>query len=177
MPELVPVRMEARRLTPVEAIILHDELKTTPNILGYLPEELLTFGTGLVAVDADTGAFAGACLTKDLRWQWSDIALLYVCPAYRGAGLAARLFDAAYTNLQARARHIYVFSRTPTVIRWMRERGMTVSVSPFAAPFAANIDAFWHMMSRYRWQEAGRKMPERRLDGYSFVVGTKRHVP
>ena len=179
MPENAPpIRAENRSLTPAEATILHDELKTTPNILGYSAHELLHFGEGLVAVtDDDTEAFAGVCLCKDLLWNWSDIAVLYVLPAYWGARLAAQLFDAAFVVLETRKRHVYVLSRTPTVIRWMRERGMTVSESPIAAPLAAHLDALLHMMNRYRWREAGRKMPQRRADGHRFLIGTKRHRP
>ena len=58
-----------RPLTPNEAQRLHEELKTTPNIFGYTIAELLGFRHVLVA-EVD-GAFAGACLSKDLLFGWT----------------------------------------------------------------------------------------------------------
>ncbi|MBC8142504.1 MAG: GNAT family N-acetyltransferase [Armatimonadetes bacterium] len=173
------VRLENRPLTVDEATILHHELKTTPNILGYSVRELTDFGTGIVAVvESDSGAaFAGVCLCKDLLWNWSDIAVLYVLPAYRGARISSRLFAAAFDALQERSRHVFVLSRTPQIIRLMEQREMKISGSGFAAPLAVHIDINLHMMNAHRWREAVRKQKMRRDDGYKFVMGTKKHAP
>jgi len=173
------IRLENRPLTVDEATILHHELKTTPNILGYSVKELTDFGTGIVAVaETDSGsAFAGVCLCKDLLWNWSDIAVLYVLPAFRGARISSRLFAAAFDALQERKRHVFVLSRTPQIIRLMEARQMRISKSGFAAPLAVHIDINLHMANGYRWREAIRKQKMRRDDGYSFVMGTKKYVP
>ncbi len=178
-PTVPTVRLENRPLTVDEATVLHHELKTTPNILGYSVHELTDFGTGIVAVaDTDTGAaFAGVCLCKDLLWNWSDIAVLYVLPTFRGARLGSRLFTAAFDTLRERERHIFVLSRTPQIIRLMEARQMRMGGSGFAAPLAVHIDINLHMMNAYRWREAVRKQKMRREDGHSFVMGTKKHVP
>ena len=74
------VTLVCRRLSPAEARLLHEELKTTTNIFGYTVPELLRFREMIIA-EAD-GVFAGACLSKDLLFDWTDIAALYVLPAH-----------------------------------------------------------------------------------------------
>lgn len=58
------ITLVQRALTRQEALCLHEELKTTPNIFGYTQEELLRFRDVLIA--EVEGIFAGACLSKDL---------------------------------------------------------------------------------------------------------------
>src|SRR5438477_3383148 len=111
-----------RKLTHEEAALLHEELKTTPNILGYTIRELISFSQVLVAVIE--GDFAGVCISKDLSFGWTDIAVLYVLPAYRGRGLGRELYTAAWQKAQQRGRHIYTLSRSPEVIHLMEQFGM-----------------------------------------------------
>ena len=162
--------LSPRSLTPDEANLLHLELKTTPNILGYAPRELLKFSYCLVACDAQ-GNFAGACLTKDLAFNWTDIALLYVLPAFRGRGLSRSLWEAAFLQAQKRGRHIYVLSRSPQIIHLM-EAQMQTTRSPWKTPFAVILHSYVHMASLYRWREAFRKTKLRQNDKLFFVAGT-----
>ncbi len=174
------IRLERRPLTSAEADRLHHELKTTPNILGYTPRELLAFGSGFVAVvddasdDVSGATFAGACLSKDLLWNWTDIALLYVLPAFRGRGISTTLFTEAFADAQTRGRHVFTLSRTPQVIHLMERLGIATTRTSWMAPLAVHLDMNWHMMSLYRWREAFRKSPMRRVDGQRFVAGMKR---
>ena len=107
------IQIVRRRLTPREAACLHEELKSTPNILGYTVRELLLFSDVLIAeAPSETRAanFAGACLSKDLLFGWTDIAALYILPAYRGNGISSRLYATAFAHAQERNRHIYTLS-------------------------------------------------------------------
>ena len=61
-----------RRLRPGEAVRLHGELKTTPNILGYTVRELERLSDVQVAQRGET--FAGACWSVDLAHRWTEIA-------------------------------------------------------------------------------------------------------
>ena len=177
VPAPAAVQILARALTEAEAQILHHELKTTPNILGYSPTELLHFSHVWVASDTETGAFAGACLCKDLFQNWTDIAVLYVLPAFRGRGISRPLWQAAFADAhETRKRHIYVLSRSPQIIHLMEEKGMTLTRSPWKAPPAVHLHTQCHMANWYRTKEAFRKMPERQKDGNSFVAGTKRAI-
>ena len=170
-----PFQLIARRLSSAEAACLHHELKTTPNILGYSPAELLRFSHVLIACDSASGDFAGACLSKDLTGKWTDIAVLYVLPAYRGKGLSRLLFEAALADAHdTRKRHVYVLSRSPHIIHLMQEKGLILSRAVWKAPFAVHLYTQWHMSSWYRLKEAARKSVERKKDGSSFVMGIKR---
>ena len=144
-----------RPLTHDEALRLHRELKTTPNILGYTVRELERLSDVQVAEVA--GEFAGMCFSVDLAQGWTDIAALYVLPDFRGAGVGADLFHAAWERAQERRRHVYVLSRNPQVVGWMRELGMTVDGKLWRAPLAVHWYMQRHMASWYRGVESVRK--------------------
>ncbi len=176
--DLPGVRLESRRLTTAEAECLHQELKSTPNILGYTVPELLRFADVRVALATDDSGgdetFAGACLVKDLRWDWTEISVVYVLPAFRGRGISSRLFETAFADAQSRRRHVFTLSRSPEVIHLMKRLGMETTGAAWKAPMAVHLEMNWHMMSRYRWSEASRKMKMRKADGYEFLAGMKR---
>ncbi len=144
-----------RPLTHVEALRLHQELRTTPNILGYTVHELERLSDVQVAQIGEE--FAGVCFSIDLARGWTDIAALYVLPAFRGAGVGADLFHAAWERAQERRRHVYVLSRNPQVVGWMRERGMTVDGKLWRAPLAVHWYMQRHMASWHRGVESIRK--------------------
>lgn len=144
-----------RKLTHAEASVLHEELKTTPNILGYVPGELLRFTEVFVA--EVEGNFAGVCLSKDLAFGWTDIAVLYILPAFRGRGLGRELYTAAWQRAQQRGRHIFTLSRSPEVIHLMERFGMELTRSMWKAPLAVHLHMNRHMMNWYRIREAMRK--------------------
>jgi GNAT superfamily N-acetyltransferase len=167
------VRIIPRPLTPLEAACLHKELKTTPNILGYTVRELAHFPNVLVAETAG-GDFCGACISKDLLFGWTDIAVLYVLLDFRGAGIGARLFTDAFARAWERQRHIYALSRNPSVIRLMEQSGMDVTRAVWKAPLAVHLHQQCHMSSLYRVREAIRKSTMRN-DNHRFHAGMKRY--
>ena len=144
-----------RPLTPEEARTLQAELKTTPNIIGYTARELVRFSDAFVA--EREGEFAGVCISKDLRFGWTDIAILYVLPAFRGNGIGAELCTAAWKRAEERERHIFTLSRNPAVIHLMERFGMETSGGMRNAPLAAHLHMNRHMMNLYRWKEMIRK--------------------
>lgn len=147
-----------RPLTHPEAVILHRELKTTPNILGYTIHELKKLSD--VFVVEVGGEFAGACFSIDLAQGWTEIAALCVLSGFQGAGLGRRLFLAAWERTQERQRHVYVLSRNSRVVEWMRERDMTVDEKLWRAPWAVHLYMPRYMASRYRFTESVRKRKE-----------------
>ena len=144
-----------RPLSRAEAVRLHQELKTTPNILGYTVRELLRLSD--VQVAQAGGEFAGACWSVDMAQGWTEIAALYVLPAFRGAGIGGRLFRAAWGRAQERERHVYVLSRNPQVVGWMRDLGMAVDGRLWRAPLAVHWYTPRYMMSWHRAVEGARK--------------------
>ncbi len=160
-----------RALSQTEAVLLHDELKTTPNILGYTIPELMRFQNVIVAeVDA---RFAGVCISKDLLFNWTDIAVLYILPEFRGRGLARELYTAAWENAILKRRHIFTWSCSPEVVHLMEDFGMTTSKSMFRMPLAVHFHMNVHMMSWYRISESIRKgRAMKRV--MPLMVGTKK---
>ena len=166
-----PPPLACRPLTADEASSLHRELKTTPNIIGYTAAELLRFRDVVVA-DVE-GEFAGACLSKDLQFGWTDIAVLYVLPAFRGQGIGAVLYASAFARARERGRHVFTLSRSPEVIGLMGRAGMTLTRSVWRAPLAFHLHMNRHMMSRYRIAEMLRKA-KLGTDGTPLTAGMKR---
>lgn len=163
-----------RPLTLEEARLLHRELKSTPNIIGYTVGELRAKRD--VFVGEVDGRFAGLFFSVDLPFGWTELAVLYVLPAFRGHGLGRTLFDSAYRRAEERRRHIFVLSRNPAVVEWMREKGMEVSAVGFKAPLAYHLHSFFYMAHPYRNIEAFRKLPQM-LKGAPLMQGMKRQVP
>ncbi|MGI4787573.1 MAG: GNAT family N-acetyltransferase [Janthinobacterium lividum] len=144
-----------RALTRGEAVRLHEELKTTPNILGYTVRELERLLD--VHVAEVNGDFAGVCFCVDLSQNWTEVAALYVLPEFRGAGVGKMLFDKVWKCVQARQRHVYILSRNSQVIGWMSELGMTVDADLWRAPLAVHWFMARYMASRHRYAESIRK--------------------
>lgn len=162
-----------RRLTPAEALLLHEELKTTPNIFGYTVRELCRFADVFVA-EVD-GELAGVCISKDLCFGWTDIAVLYILPAFRGHGFGTQLYAAAWQRAEERQRHIYTLSRSVEVIHLMERFGMEMTRSIWKAPLAVHLHMNRHMMSLYRIQEARRKAKAMKSET-PLHSGTRRYV-
>jgi GNAT superfamily N-acetyltransferase len=150
------VDLTHRPLTPDEARLIHEELKTTANIFGYTVPELLRFQDVFVAVGAD-GRLAGVCISKDLLFGWTDIAALYVLPTFRGKGVGGMLYEAAFRRAEERGRHIFTLSRSPQVIGLMKRYGMHTTPAIWQAPLAVHLHMNRHMMSLYRVKEMLRK--------------------
>jgi len=160
-----------RTLTPEEARVLHEELKTTPNILGYTVPELLRFRQVVVAEAGNV--FVGACLSKDLAFGWTDIAVLYVLPAFRGRKIGTLLYAAAFEKVRRRGRHVFTLSRSPEVIGLMERFGLELTRSVWRAPFAFHLYMNQHMTSVYRIKESIRKAASLK-NSHPLVAGTKK---
>lgn len=152
------VTIVPRRLTAEEALCLHRELKTTPNILGYTAGELRAQRDVYVA--ECEGRMVGACFNTDLPFGWTEIAVLYVLPDGRGQGAGRALFDAAWERIVSRGRHIFVLSRNPIVIGWMEEKGMQVTRAGKRMPIGFHLYSMVYMAHPYRNWEVWRKLPQ-----------------
>jgi GNAT superfamily N-acetyltransferase len=171
-PGAAAATLARRTLTREEARVLHEELKTTPNILGYTVPELLRFREVIVAHDAH-GVFAGVCLSKDLTFGWTDIAVLYVLPAFRGRKIGTLLYAAAFDEAKRRERHVFTLSRSPEVIGLMGRFGMDRVRSLWRAPLAVHLHMNCHMTSAYRIRESIRKAALLK-NSHPLVAGTKK---
>lgn len=168
------IKLAHRPLTADEARLIHEELKTTTNIFGYTVPELRRFQDVFVAADAE-GTLAGACISKDLLLGWTDIAVLYVLPAFRGNGVGRMLYAAAFRRAEERGRRIFTLSRSPQVIGLMKRYGMHTTTAIWKAPFAVHLHMNRHMMSAYRFKEMLRKSKlPRDPDAPPLTMGLKK---
>lgn len=149
--------IESRPLCPDEAAQMSAAIRETPNILGYLPRELLTFGPCYV-VQTEEGQFAGACVVKKLSARWWEIAAIVVLPAFRKQGIGAALFHQALDDLKQRNVPILCVSCEPSVLRLM-ERAQMRFVSDTRLPLVVHFAKMRHYSSWYRTREGFRKMP------------------
>jgi len=155
---LSEITITHRKLTLQEARVLHEELKSTPNILGFTVRELLRMRDVHVA-EAD-GVFAGAALSMDLPFRWTDIAAVYVLPGFRRLGIGDRLLGAAWDRVVERNRHVYMLSRNASVVEWMRANEMVISKYIITAPLAVHVWMPIYMTSWHRTKESFRKSRE-----------------
>jgi GNAT superfamily N-acetyltransferase len=135
--------------------MLHEELKSTPNILGFTVRELVTMRD--VQVAEVHGVFAGAALTFDMPWGWTEIAAVYVLPKFRGRGVGDLLLCTAWNRAVERGRCLYMLSRNAGIIEWMRAQGMAISESILLAPLAVHVWMPVYMASWHRTSESFRK--------------------
>jgi GNAT superfamily N-acetyltransferase len=145
-----------RPLQAREAVRLSVALRETPNILGYLPQELLRFPDALVVTKQPENGFAGVCLTKKLPQNWVDIAVIYVFPEYRTHGIGTALFQRALRDLRAQQKRVLCVSREDSVLRLMREEKMRF-IHSWQIPFLLQMAYSRHYLSLYRLGEAIRK--------------------
>ena len=147
--------------TRAEALKLHQELKTTPDILGYTVRELERLSDVHVALAGQE--FAGACWSVDLALGWTEIAAFYVLPEFRGMGSGERLFRAAWDRTQGCQRHVYVLRRNPKVVGWMRELGMTVGGRLWRAAGRPLVHAVVHDEPASRCRECAQAQGDREV--------------
>ncbi|MES2463326.1 MAG: GNAT family N-acetyltransferase [Armatimonadota bacterium] len=156
-PDPRPFTLVDRPLHRNEAQQISVAIRETPNILGYSPEELLSFGGCLVA-ENDAGELAGVCVVKRLSRHWSEIAFLIVLPAFRKQGIGSALFDEAFQRLRDRGDTILCVSREVSILRLMEKAEMRF-IPEWRMPPAVHLAKMRHYSSFYRFWESFRKAP------------------
>jgi predicted GNAT family acetyltransferase len=152
-----------RRIHELEAELLVEKIKFTPNIIGYTIREWLDSEHVLVAEDHQ-GQLLGACLNYDIAKNWTKIAALYVLDEFRGQGIGKALFYESCSDSTGRHKSIYTISCNPLIISFMREIGFTTfsSLQDFPASYMVDqVDFYIHTLqwlaSPYRIMEITRK--------------------
>lgn len=107
-----------RKITRTEAELLIEQIKLTPNIIGYCLSEWLEAENIVVAED-DKGNLVGACLNYDFSKDWSKIAALFVLEEFRGQGIGKLLFYESFKDAIQRGKNIYIISSNPIILKIM----------------------------------------------------------
>jgi predicted GNAT family acetyltransferase len=152
-----------RRIHVLEAELLVEKIKFTPNIIGYTIEEWLDSEHVFIAEDQQ-GQLLGACLNYDIARDWTKIAALYVLDEFRKQGIGKALFYESFNDSMKRCKHVYTISCNPLVISLMKELEFTMfnSLQDFPASYVADqADFYIHTLqwltSPYRIMEITRK--------------------
>lgn len=119
-------RFQRRPLTRDEAATLVAEIAAEPDITGYSLSEWAGGKDVFLLYDKSRKSVAAAILVHHLLGDWSEIAVVYVRPAYRGKQLARRLLQLTVETLQFAMRHYVIFYSTQQMERMLSASGFTL---------------------------------------------------
>jgi len=147
--------IKKRKLTKAEIALLIDEIQRTPFMNGHSKREWRNFSDVFVA-EVDN-KFAGVCVDIDLGFNWIEIGAIIVLEKYRGLKIGKKLFEKAFDFAIAKKKNIYVVSRNPVVVKWMKEKGMVLKNHVFGLPWVILWHDFVMFFSFFRIIEFFRK--------------------
>ena len=144
-----------RKLSEKEINHLQDEVKNTPNIVGFSSKEWHTLGKVFVAKVKNE--LAGICVDKVLNSRWSEISMLLVLEKFRGHGIGKKLFELSFDHASKKNRNIYIVSRNPAVIKMFKRKGFEVFGSNFVLPITIQWQNCKLILNFFRIKEYCRK--------------------
>jgi GNAT superfamily N-acetyltransferase len=167
-----------RRVDQPEAKILVDQIKHTPNIIGYTLKEWMNSEHMFIA-ENEHGQILGACLNYDFAQNWTKIAALYVFEEFRNQGIGKALFSESYNDSIKRHKNIYTISCNPIVLNMLTQLEFVTFANLLNFPVCFKhdrLDFYIHTLqwlsNPYRIKEITRKhiidRPEQ-----AFVYGLK----
>lgn len=165
-----------RRLSFSESSLLVENIKKTPNIIGYTVQEWMRSEHSFLALTGDT--LIGACLNYDFHQRWRKVAALIVIEEYRSNGAGKALFYESCNDAIAAGKSIYTVSANPIVIEMMNELGFQTfpSIIALARKYPIyGISILLHslrwLVSWYRIKETVRKAFQYSRDsGFTFGI-------
>ena len=171
-------KINSRKLTEQEAILLVENIKLITEITGYSLKEWLTFESVLVAEDREENML-GVCLAYDFSSNWSFISVLFVLEKFRGKGIGQQLFKEACRRILFRKRNIYTSSRNPVVIKMMKQLNFILFDTLYVLPQPFKkyeldflLRGIKWITSFYRMKELSRKYLKYK-EKRKFVYGIK----
>lgn len=173
-----------RHPTPREAHALVAAIRAEPTITGYSVSEWTRRRDVYLAFEPDECGPVGAALVHHLRGGWSELAVLYVYPGFRGRGVATRLARRAVADLAARGRRVLMFYSTRPVARIAVRLGFRRYPTLRCFCRSSARDALFYgllylpqwLASPYRVREMRRKRRELGAR-FAFSVGTVTPTP
>jgi len=142
-----------RKLTKEEAEIIAEEIKRTPNIIGYRPNELVGLNDVFVAVNnfeivgllayVETGRFV-------------DLKIFLVREKFRNKGFGKLLFDRFIAKVSDSRKPIYTVTKNQAVIHLVSEAGFK-KIGFLQLPYPVIMHQIKMIFSTYRIREYVRK--------------------
>ncbi|WP_460505444.1 GNAT family N-acetyltransferase [Hydrogenophaga soli] len=117
---------QRRPLTTSEANQIIKEIAAEPNITGYSCAEWTGGKDVFLLYDWSSNCIAAAILVHHLFGLWSEIAVVFVSPAYRGQQLGRRLLQLAMDTLRFSGRRYVIFYSTSSMEGMLRSIGFTL---------------------------------------------------
>lgn len=152
-----------RKVNESEAKLLVEQIKSTPNIIGYTIKEWLNAEHIFIAEDKQ-GQLLGACFNYDINEKWTKIAALYVLEELRNRGLGKALFYESFNDAMKRHKNVYTISCNPIILNIMSELKFITftNLLDFPISYATDLADFYihtlqWLSSPYRIKEIIRK--------------------
>jgi len=152
MPDFKIVR---RRLSDEEIALLIEEIKQTPDIIGFTAFEWANFDGVFVA--EINNKLAGIITLANTFGNWVNIAAFYVLPKYQGSGIGNRLFEAALRAAMRKKKNVYVITYNEIAAAIMKKNGLQTYDDFFKLPLFVIFANILHALNCYRIYEFIRK--------------------
>jgi N-acetylglutamate synthase-like GNAT family acetyltransferase len=153
MSSMTDASITHRQLTRKEAGILSEEIKQTPGITGYLPEQLMRIKDVLIL--ESNGNFIGAfCYTETNHFI--ERKLLLIREKYRGKGYGTQLLGRFAVMYGSTSKPIYAVTKNPITIELLCAAGY-VKVPFRKLPVRIILNQIMMIFSVYRIREYVRK--------------------
>jgi predicted GNAT family acetyltransferase len=152
-------RIIKRKVNELEAKLLVQHIKHTPNIIGYTCDEWLNNEHTFIAED-ERGQLLGACLNYDLNKKWTKIAALYVLEEFRGSGIGKALFYESFNDATNRDKNVYTTSCNPIVLAIMHKLEFTTFANLINFPVAYSTDRVDFYIHTLQWLSSPYRIKE-----------------
>ncbi|TFH92849.1 GNAT family N-acetyltransferase [Vibrio ouci] len=103
------LELQRRGLTHQEALLVMEQISSSPDITGYSYREWTKSKDTFVLLNIHTGEFIGAILVHDLLDNWSEIAVVFICEKYRSVGYGHYLLNACIRTLKHSNKKLFLF--------------------------------------------------------------------
>lgn len=143
------MKISKRTLSKGEAVIFSKEITQTPNIVGYLPRELLKLSNVLV-IENKTEIIGILAYVETKKFV--DLKLMIIRGKFRGKGYGAKLFKNCTDLLADTKKPMYAVTKNPVVIHLLKQAGF-VQVRFIQLPVPCMLHQLRMIFSLYRIKE------------------------
>jgi N-acetylglutamate synthase-like GNAT family acetyltransferase len=160
-------KVSKRNLSKLEAEDISKEITGTPNIIGYLPNELMDLDDVLII---EIGTEIVGVLAYIETKNFVDLKVLIVKETFRGNGYGTMLFKTFIKIFEKTEKPIYSVTRNPHVTLMFKQSGF-IKVSYYKLPLACILHQSKMVFSFYRIKEFIRKsihFPQQ--DKFSYYI-------
>lgn len=146
------IEIVKRQLTTKEARIIFNEIKNTPNIIGFTINELVSYKNVFVAMDDQK--LAGVGIWIKVSEEWNELLVLFVLDGYRNQGIGSEILNNLIRDIGN--SNIFIPTRNAVVIRMLHNNNFKIVIF-WELPVEIKIYYFHYSLNLYRIKEFMRK--------------------